>query len=125
VLRVVAGESLLVVVVGTVLALGVSVLSLAGQWAALRQLSSEAPIVIPWGPVIGITLACGLIALVSSLLPSCSLRRGVRVRAGRLPLTGQQCRLQPRQSHHQREYRDRGQDHHEDHRRPPFRRRPH
>lgn len=70
VLRVVAGESLLVVVVGAVLALGVSVLSLVGQWAALRQLSSEASIVIPWGPVIGITAACGLIALVSSLLPA-------------------------------------------------------
>lgn len=70
VLGVVAGESVLAVVVGAVLALGVAVLTLAGQWAALRRLSGEALITVPWSPVLGITLACALIALVSALVPA-------------------------------------------------------
>ncbi len=70
VLRVVAAEALLVVTVGVALAAGVAALSLGGLWIALQQIVSGAPVVVPAGPVAGITAACVVIALLATVAPA-------------------------------------------------------
>ncbi|RFS86463.1 ABC transporter permease [Actinomadura spongiicola] len=73
VLRVVAGESLLAVGVGTVLAAFASLASLGGLWAAIRAVTGEGPgVALPWPAVGGVFALCVMIAVSASLLPACA-----------------------------------------------------
>lgn len=79
VLRLVAGEALLVVLVGAVVGALAAALNLAGIRAALGLLDVGSAIVIPWG-VIGTTVgACAALAVVSAVTPAalCLRRRAV------------------------------------------------
>lgn len=70
VLRLVAGEALMVVAVGGVLGLLVAGLNLAGMWSALGLLSVESPVRLPW-PELGATAgACAVLAVVFSVAPA-------------------------------------------------------
>ncbi|WP_053852348.1 FtsX-like permease family protein [Streptomyces sp. NRRL B-24085] len=70
VLRLVAGEALMVVVVGGVLGLLVAGLNLAGMWSALGLLSVWSPVEMPWAEL-GVTVgACAVLAVVFSVAPA-------------------------------------------------------
>lgn len=76
VLRLVAGESLLVVLVGAVVGSLVVALNLSGMRAALGLLGADSPLVIPWGTVGATSGACALIAMVAAVASAAvSLRR--------------------------------------------------
>jgi putative ABC transport system permease protein len=76
VLRLVAAEALMVVVVGGVLGLLVAGLNLLGMWSALGLLSVWSPIEIPWTAVGSAVGACAILAVVSAVAPAgLSLRR--------------------------------------------------
>jgi putative ABC transport system permease protein len=66
-LRLVTVEALLVVAVGVVLGAAVTMLNLAGIWAALGRLSVWSPVVVPWQPLAGAAEACGVIAMTAAL----------------------------------------------------------
>jgi putative ABC transport system permease protein len=70
VLRLVAAEALLVVVVGAVLGTIVAGVNLLGIKAALAVLSVSSPIVVPWGTVGAAVGACGVLAVISAVLPA-------------------------------------------------------
>lgn len=76
VLRLVAAEALMVVVVGGVLGALVAGLNLAGMWGALGLLAVWTPIEIPW-VTLGWTVAiCAVLAVISAVAPAAlSLRR--------------------------------------------------
>ncbi|WP_217143330.1 FtsX-like permease family protein [Streptomyces sp. AC627_RSS907] len=76
VLRLVGAESLMVVVVGAFLGLGVAGLNLSGMWAALGLLSVRPTPALPWG-AIGVTVgACAVLAVAASVVPAAlALRR--------------------------------------------------
>lgn len=70
VLRLVAGEALVVVAVGGVLGLLVAGLNLAGMWSALGLLSVWSPLEMPWAEL-GVTVgACAALAVVFSVAPA-------------------------------------------------------
>ncbi|MFE3826097.1 ABC transporter permease [Streptomyces sp. NPDC059092] len=77
VLRLVAAEALMVVVVGAMLGASVAALNLMGMWSALALLAVWTPIEIPWtalGATVGI---CVVLAVVSAVVPAgLALRRG-------------------------------------------------
>ncbi|MFJ8027013.1 FtsX-like permease family protein [Streptomyces sp. NPDC096311] len=76
VLRLVAAEALMVVVVGGVLGLLVAGLNLLGMWSALGLLSVWSPIEIPWTAIGSAVGACAVLAVVSAVAPAgLSLRR--------------------------------------------------
>ncbi|MGV9451892.1 FtsX-like permease family protein [Streptomyces sp. NPDC003635] len=76
VLRLVAAEALMVVVVGGVLGLLVAALNLLGMWSALGLLSVWTPIAIPWTAVGSAVGACAVLAVVSAVAPAgISMRR--------------------------------------------------
>ncbi|WP_328791956.1 ABC transporter permease [Streptomyces sp. NBC_00273] len=79
VLRSVAGESLLVVLVGTVTGTMVAALNLAGVRAALGLLDVRSALVIPWGALGATSGACAAVAVVSAVVPAalCLRRRAV------------------------------------------------
>lgn len=80
-LAMVAGEALLVVAVGGLLAAGVVAVSLAGLWAALRQLVPGAQVVVPLVPFLATSAACLVVALAAVLVPA---RLALRTPAVRL-----------------------------------------
>lgn len=70
VLRLVAAEALMVVVVGGALGLAVTGLYLSGVWACLAAMSVWSPIAVPWqalGAVLGV---CSLLAVAFSTVPA-------------------------------------------------------
>ncbi|WP_328871967.1 FtsX-like permease family protein [Streptomyces sp. NBC_00287] len=76
VLRLVAWEALMVVVVGGVLGLLVAALNLLGMWSALGLLSVWTSIEIPWAAVGSAVGACAVLAVVSAVAPAgLSMRR--------------------------------------------------
>ncbi|MGO4430676.1 FtsX-like permease family protein, partial [Streptomyces sp. MCAF7] len=75
VLRAVAAEAVLTVAVGALLGAAVAGVQLLGLWGALGRLSVPASLAVPWGEVGAAVAACGLLAVVSSVLPAwCALR---------------------------------------------------
>lgn len=67
VLRLVAAEALAVVAIGALLGVAVTLLNLAGIWAALVALSVGSPPVVPWLPLAATALACAVIAVTAAL----------------------------------------------------------
>ncbi|MET7692505.1 ABC transporter permease [Streptomyces sp. NPDC005483] len=70
VLRLVAGEALMVVAVGGVLGLLVAGLNLAGMWSALGLLSVWSPVEMPWAELGAAVGACAVLAVVFSVAPA-------------------------------------------------------
>ncbi|MCZ4123389.1 ABC transporter permease [Streptomyces sp. H39-S7] len=70
VLRLVAAEALMVVVVGAVLGTIVAGVNLLGIEAALAVLSVSSPLVVPWAAVGAVTGACAVVAVFSAVLPA-------------------------------------------------------
>ncbi len=70
VLRLVAGEALMVVAVGGVLGLLVAGLNLAGMWSALGLLSVGSPVRLPWAELGATMGACAVLAVVFSVAPA-------------------------------------------------------
>jgi putative ABC transport system permease protein len=68
-------EAALVSAVGALLGAAVTAATLAAITAALNPVVSTVPIVIPWPPLIAITITCGLIAILASLAPAASGHR--------------------------------------------------
>ncbi|MGW4947725.1 ABC transporter permease [Actinoplanes sp. NPDC004185] len=66
-LRLVTVEALLVAGIGAVLGAAVTLLNLAGIWAALGRLSVWAPVVVPWQQLAGAAGACAVIAMTAAL----------------------------------------------------------
>jgi putative ABC transport system permease protein len=66
VLGLVAVEALSVVAVGVVLGVAVTMLNLAGIWAALGMLSVWSPPAVPWLPLAGAAAACAVIAVTAA-----------------------------------------------------------
>ncbi|MET9955146.1 ABC transporter permease [Streptomyces sp. NPDC006339] len=75
ILRVVAGESLLAVGIGTVLGLGVTAVCLGGLAAGLAALSAPVVLTVPWGTVGAAAGVCALVATAASVLPAWRLTR--------------------------------------------------
>ncbi|MFF5975348.1 FtsX-like permease family protein [Streptomyces sp. NPDC012769] len=75
VLRVVAGESLLAVGIGTVLGLGVTAVCLVGLGAGLAALSAPVALTLPWGTVGAAAGVCAVVATAASVLPAWRLTR--------------------------------------------------
>lgn len=74
-LAVVVAEAALVVLVGTGLALGSTVLSLIGLTNALSQVVGAASLTIPWVPIGVAALVCLALALAATAFPAWSLLR--------------------------------------------------
>nr|WP_202477780.1 ABC transporter permease [Streptomyces sp. SID5470] len=70
VLRLVAGEALMVVVAGGVLGLLVASLNLAGMWSALGLLSVWSPVEMPWAELGATVGGCAVLAVVFSVAPA-------------------------------------------------------
>ncbi|MFF7050879.1 FtsX-like permease family protein [Streptomyces griseorubiginosus] len=70
VLRLVAGEALMVVAVGGVLGLLVAGLNLAGLWSALGLLSVRSPVRLPWAELGATVGACAVLAVACSFAPA-------------------------------------------------------
>ncbi|MEV4176607.1 FtsX-like permease family protein [Nonomuraea sp. NPDC049709] len=70
VLRYIMAEALLVVAVGAVLAAVATGLGLLGLYAALAQLSGPVAIDVPWQPVTGVIGLCGVLAVLTAVLPA-------------------------------------------------------
>jgi putative ABC transport system permease protein len=68
VLRFIAAESALVVLVGAILAAGAAGMVVVGQRAALTRLLADPPVSVPWMLTGEITAACGAVAMVVSIL---------------------------------------------------------
>ncbi|WP_031157174.1 FtsX-like permease family protein [Streptomyces erythrochromogenes] len=76
VLRLVAGESLTVVLVGAATGTLVAALNLAGIQGALRLLDAGGAIVVPWAALGATTASCAAVALVCAVVPAAlGLRR--------------------------------------------------
>lgn len=73
VVRYVAGEALLVVAIGVVLAAAVAVVSLAGLWSSLVQIAGPIAISVPWPAIGAVTAGCVGLAVVAAVAPA--LRR--------------------------------------------------
>jgi putative ABC transport system permease protein len=80
VLRMVAGEALLVAVIGVLLAAGAVALSLGGLWVALRQLVDGTPMVIPVLPFVAAAGVCAIIAVLAAVLPAWLTLRSPAIR---------------------------------------------
>jgi putative ABC transport system permease protein len=70
VLRFVAAESAMVVLVGGALGLGVAAAVLLGLRTGLADSGNGAPIVMPWGILAAITAGCLVLAVAASVLPA-------------------------------------------------------
>ncbi|MCJ0871772.1 FtsX-like permease family protein [Streptomyces sp. AP-93] len=70
VLRLVAAESLMVVVVGGALGLAVTGLYLFGVWACLAVMSVWSPVAVPWQALGGALGVCALLAVTFSTVPA-------------------------------------------------------
>jgi putative ABC transport system permease protein len=69
-LRMVAGESLLVVGTGVLMAGAVVALNAAGLWAGLQQLVVGTPVTLPGVPFAATAGACAVVALLATVLPA-------------------------------------------------------
>lgn len=69
-LRMVAGESLLVVATGVLMAAGVVALNLAGLWAGLSRLVVSTEVTVPALPFAATAAACATVALLATVLPA-------------------------------------------------------
>ncbi|MFI9586560.1 ABC transporter permease [Streptomyces sp. NPDC052236] len=67
ILRVVTGETLLAVVIGTVLGAAVTAVNLAGVGAALASVSAPVTVAVPWGTAGAAAGVCALVAVVGAL----------------------------------------------------------
>ncbi|MBT0770091.1 ABC transporter permease [Kineosporia sp. J2-2] len=76
VLGVFAGESLLVGLIGVILALVASALNLAGLRVALGGMFGTTSIEIPWTPVAGIALTGLVLAVLGAVVPALAAGRG-------------------------------------------------
>ncbi|GAA2215947.1 ABC transporter permease [Nonomuraea monospora] len=74
VLRYVMAEALLVVAVGVILAAVATGLGLLGLYAALAQLSGPVAVDVPWQPVAGVIGLCGVLAVVTAVLPASRIK---------------------------------------------------
>ncbi|MCK2220331.1 FtsX-like permease family protein [Actinomadura sp. ATCC 31491] len=72
--RYAAGEALLVVAVGVLLAAAVTALGLLGLYAALLRLSGPVPFDVPWEAVAGVTALCGALAVAAAVVPASRVR---------------------------------------------------
>jgi len=70
VLRMIGVETCLVASIGTLLAAGVTAVTVIGARYGLRGAAPAVHVVVPWLPIGGIALACLLIALLASLVPA-------------------------------------------------------
>lgn len=68
VLRFIAAESALTVLIGAILTAAAAGTVIAGQRAALTRLLADAPVSVPWMPIGGIAAACGAVAIAVSML---------------------------------------------------------
>jgi putative ABC transport system permease protein len=76
VLRMIGVEALLVSGIGTLLAAGVTAVTVIGLRHGLAPLAPSVRVVVPWLPLGGIALACLVVALLASVIPaSLALRR--------------------------------------------------
>ncbi|MFG2330198.1 FtsX-like permease family protein [Streptomyces sp. NPDC048604] len=75
VLRVVAGEALLSVGIGSLLGAAVTAVCLGGLAAALAALSAPVVVAVPWGAVGAAAGTCAVVAVVASVLPAWRLTR--------------------------------------------------
>ncbi len=70
VLRVLAAESMLIVLVGVTLAAGVTVITFAGLLSALYQLVGSTPVSVPWVTICVTVAACAVVAFLGSVVPA-------------------------------------------------------
>ncbi|MEV8532511.1 FtsX-like permease family protein [Streptomyces sp. NPDC051211] len=83
VLRLVAGESLMVVTVGAVTGALVAALNLFGLWGALGLLDAPAAVAVPWDALGAVVGACAAAAVLAAVVPAwLALRRGTAGPAG-------------------------------------------
>ncbi|WP_406862310.1 FtsX-like permease family protein [Streptomyces sp. HUAS MG47] len=75
ILRVVAGESLLAVVIGSLLGVAVTAVCLGGLAAALAALSAPVAVAVPWGVVGAAAGTCAVVATAATVLPAWRLTR--------------------------------------------------
>jgi putative ABC transport system permease protein len=76
VLRTIGVEALVVSGIGTLLAAGVTAVTVVGLRHGLAPLAPSVRVVVPWLPLGGIALACLVVALLATLIPaSLALRR--------------------------------------------------
>lgn len=75
VLRMIAVEAVLVTGIGVILASAVATATVAGVLRTVGQLSSSTQVVVPWGTVGAIALACLVTAVAASVIPAALLLR--------------------------------------------------
>jgi putative ABC transport system permease protein len=75
ILKIVAADSLTIVLLGMVLAAAATACTLAGIAGALARLGAPVTLTIPWAPVGATTAACALVAVVASVLSAASTLR--------------------------------------------------
>ncbi|WOX22960.1 FtsX-like permease family protein [Streptomyces solicathayae] len=75
ILRVVAGEALFSVAIGSVLGVAVTAVGLAGLGAALASLSAPVAVAVPWAAVGAAAGTCAVVATVAAVLPAWRLTR--------------------------------------------------
>jgi putative ABC transport system permease protein len=73
--RFIIAESVLVVLIGAILAGGAATVVVAGQWAALTRFSAAVPVSVPWAPIGAITVGVAAVAVLASVLPAWVLLR--------------------------------------------------
>jgi putative ABC transport system permease protein len=72
----VAAESLVAVVIGTVVAALAGLSVLASQWIALVYMAGTFPVTLPWGPTGTVVAACAVIGVVAAACSAVNAMRG-------------------------------------------------
>ena len=75
-LCIVAAESLVAVVIGTVVAALAGLCVLASQWIALFSMAGTFPVTVPWGPTGVVVGACAVIGVVAAACSAVNAMRG-------------------------------------------------
>ncbi|MGK5555509.1 FtsX-like permease family protein, partial [Actinomadura kijaniata] len=70
-----AGEALLVVAIGVILAAGVAAVGLAGLWASLVRLAGPVAVSPPWSSIVAVAGGCALLGVLASTGPALLRRR--------------------------------------------------
>jgi putative ABC transport system permease protein len=78
--RYLAGETLIPIAVGTVLAGGVTVLQLAGTWLAAYRYAGPTGVVLPWAEVAVVTVVAAGLALTATVIPALVTMRTPAIR---------------------------------------------
>lgn len=84
VLAMCAGESLLAVGLGTLLAAAVSAVCLVGRWSALVQEATSISISVPWVTLAELVLVCAATAVLAAVVPGWMLLRQAQASGGRV-----------------------------------------